>query len=165
VVLLAGVPTAAWAAEGDPVTRWEVTAKGGIGLETNSQSLALEHALQPRARLEVLTDLSPDVRVGVELSGVLSGESGYQLIGGWFVGRAAMSRGDVFSSWVGFGAGVGTDAAILHPDLVSGGDLALWHQLGVLFRWELGAGVSLGVDVMSENLSAISLAGTAGLHF
>ena len=66
---------------------------------------------------------------------------------------------------MGFGAGVGTDAAILHPDLVSGGDLALWHQLGVLFRWELGAGVSLGVDVMSENLSAISLAGTAGLHF
>jgi hypothetical protein len=63
------------------------------------------------------------------------------------------------------GVGLGTDAAILHPDLISEGDLALWHQMGVLLRWELGAGMSVGIDVLNENLSAISLAGTVGYGF
>ena len=158
-------PALAWGADAEQAGEWEVALKGGMGLETQSQSLALSHALQPRARLEVTRSLSPDVKLGVELSGVISGESGYQLVGGWLVGRAAMSRGDVFSSWVGFGAGVGTDAAILHPDLVSHGDVALWHQLGVLLRWDVGAGVSLGMDVMAENLTALSLAGAVGMRF
>ncbi len=165
MVLLMGLPVEGHAAEGEAESRWEFTLKGGVGLETNSQSLALAHALQPRVRFEWLTALSRETRLGVELSGVLSDEVGYQLFGGWLVGRAALSRGEVFSAWLGVGVGLGTDAAILHPDLISEGDLALWHQMGVLLRWELGAGVSLGIDVLNENLSAVSLAGTVGYGF
>jgi len=131
-----------------------------------TQSFAFNHMVKPTVRIEVLTRLAPGFEVGVEAAGVVTDEGGYELFGGYLVGRAAMVEGEVFSMWLGWGIGAGTNGAIVWSDLNTSDDLMLWHELGIHTRWDLVDDMfGLGVDLFVEHLSVATLTTTAYFRF
>lgn len=151
---------------GLPDARWYVGIKGGVTTFLNSQSKVLEHFMKPVVKLEVGWVALPDLLIGVELSAIADASEYYRVAGVTAVGRAAFYRGDVFSFWFGWGAGAGLGPRILAPDLIAQSQVTLWVQAGLLFRWQVVPDVfSLGIDILNENASLLTTAGTVQLHF
>lgn len=163
---LADEPAIAEAPAPEPETRWYVATKGGVTAFLNSQSKILEHMLKPVVKLEVGYVALPDLLVGVELSAIADASEFYRVAGATVVGRAAFTRGEVFSFWFGWGAGAGMGPRILAPDLLAQSQVTLWLQAGLLFRWQAVPDVlSFGLDLLNENATLLTAAGSVQLHF
>jgi hypothetical protein len=146
--------------------RWGVTLTGGISAFFNSQSFALGHLTKPVIKLQTEYDYSRRIRLGVELSGVAAADNGYRLIGGYATVAGALYAGDVYRLELVAGVGGGTAPPILSSDLAVEHSATAWFQFGLRHRWTLPGGrIVLGIDLVDEHLSTVSLTGAVGLRF
>jgi hypothetical protein len=160
------VEAVAAGADADAKAPFLLALKSGVTGFLQTQSKVPEHFLKPVVRLEVGYLVRPELIVGVELSAIADASEFYRVAGGYVVGRAAMVRGDVFSMWFGWGAGLGMGPRILAPDLLAQSDVTLWVQAGLLFRFEVIEDVlSLGLDLINEQATLLTGTGTVQLHF
>ena len=161
LILLSAPAADALAAPG--ASEWSTALKGGLSLFRHSQASAPAHMTKPAVRAEVLVELSDRIRGGVELVGTLVSNRHYRLLGAYLVGRGDLYRGSVYRLSAAWGFGAGTSPAIMNADLTWEADLLPWVEIGLAQRWALGSGPwALGVDLMSDNLAAITLAAVVG---
>ncbi len=150
------------AAQADAPKKWGVSLAGGVSVFTNSQSFP--HLMQPGVRLQAEYDAFERLRTGVELSGVLA-PSGYRLIGGYVTVAGALYAGSTYRLEIVTGVGVGTAPPILSEDLDTEHGVTVWAQLGLRNRWSVTDSFVLGIDIVDEHLSVVTLTGAAGLRF
>ena len=144
---------------------WQVSAKGGVSFFTQSRSNALPHRLKPNLRLSALTSVHKELRLGVELVGVLSESTGYRLLGGTVAGRTHCYNGEVFDLDLLFGVGLGTAPKILSPNLDTESKLAVWANMGLGLHWALpGDIVSLGMEFLSEQITVVTATAVLTIH-
>ena len=121
--------------------------------------------MKPTVRLGATIVASPGLRLGLELVAVPVVLDAYRLIGAYAVVEASLYDGSVYHLRAVAGAGVGTWPKILSQDLLTGAAATLWAQLGLRMDWRLHPLISLGLDLLSEHLSVVTLNGRLAFHF
>lgn len=141
--------------------------KGGVAaFPLTSQSPALPHVLKPVVRLEGGYSITSRLGFGIEFSAVVDGNSNYRLLAGTVTGRAAAYLGNVFSVWFGWGVGAGNAPPILASDLVVTEDVALTVEMALQLRWAVVENLlSLGIDIIDQNIVVMTTAATVQVHF
>ena len=146
-------------------TSWEISAKGGMSFFTNSRSKTLAHLFKPNVRLEALNQWHEKLSLGVEAVGVIADSTGYRLMGGYIVGSTPLYHGNVFGLDLDFGFGAGTGPPILSASLDMDHSVVAWAKLGLGFRWLLpGDSVTLGIDLLSEQISMVTATTVVTIH-
>ena len=150
------------AGQGPPLS---LTLKGGASLFLNGQSNTLDHRFKGGARLELLTHLYSELEVGVELAATWDKNKNYRLVGGYLNAQLPLYSGSVFGVAIRAGWGLGTGPKILFTDLVNEATVTVWAQAGLQMRWLLGGGISITLDLLSENISMVTTNMGVRVHF
>lgn len=141
-------------------SKFEVCLKAGGSLYSQS-----DNALKINARLEALYLMSEDTAIGLEGLSMITGDKNYQILGAYIVLRAFIINQDDFRVWLksGFGGGPGPPA--LNKDGVTRHDIEGLVQLGAGLSYApWNHRVSLGVELVEENLTLFSLLATLGFR-
>ena len=143
----------------------ETTVRGGLQVYTNSRSIAPSHMMDPVVGLEVSEALSPLLDLGGAVLVNLAESDEYSLMGAMALVRTPLYRCDRVGSRVllGWAVGLGTGPEILSSDLRVRSDLALWHELSLDTRFNVGPTI-LGAGLALQQLSVLSATVTVGME-
>lgn len=145
---------------------WAFEVKGGVSLLLNAKSFAIAHRLRETVRVAAEYIYDEDLHLGVELVGTGLGNADYRLIGVYFNAIAPLYAGSVFQLRLIGGWGFGTGPAILATDLTVDHPVTLYVQAGLQFRWTvIGDLMTLGIDLLDENINLVTATGTVGFMF
>ena len=166
-LLLLGSAAPAWSAAPAPAPKpWEVAVKGGAAVFLGSQSKALPHLIKPMLRAELSYLTVPRLRLGIEVVAIPEPNANYRLIGAYLLARGALWDGPVFKLWLKGGFGAGSAPRILFGGLTRDQDGALWGQMALAFVWTAVPDLlTVGVEVVDDNLTVLSLNASIGVAF
>ncbi|MBR56573.1 MAG: hypothetical protein CMH54_00795 [Myxococcales bacterium] len=140
-----------------------VRLKTGISFFTKSQSTAIPHLLKPNIRLELARTLTPKTEIGVDVGSVVTTNPNYRVLTGYLYAAGYFHTGSLYRIGVRGGVGAGPGPRILYADLRSQQDLTGYTQFGVIMDWQLPVDrLQIGLQILVENLSVVTLALTTG---
>jgi len=151
--------------EKQALRQW-IEIKGGVNAFLNGQSNAIPHRVKPVARIEWVRNYWQDLGFGVELVGVIDGNSGYRFIAAFANAHASLYGGDVFRLLLMGGWGIGTGPPILFTDVSVEASVMVHAHAGLEMRWQVvNELLDLGVDLVSEDLSMVALSAALSFRF